>query len=131
MNGASITTLNFGWYPASAGDFTLGAPLTDRISWLWHCTTGGGSTCAPATDNAARNGSSSVIGLNPTTATEIHNAAHATVTIVPAGTTVHDFVTVTGEAGSPPPSSRDLVMPLQQAVSGRSVRVGIHDAAGQ
>ena len=33
-----------------------------------------------------------------TTATVIHNAAHATVTSVPAGTTVHDQATVTGQA---------------------------------
>ena len=31
-----------------------------------------------------------------TTATVIHDAAHATVTSVPAGTTVHDQATVTG-----------------------------------
>ncbi len=34
-----------------------------------------------------------------TTATVIHNAAHATVTSVPAGTIVHDQATVTGGAG--------------------------------
>ena len=34
-----------------------------------------------------------------TTVTVIHDAAHATVTSVPAGTTVHDQATVTGGAG--------------------------------
>ena len=38
------------------------------------------------------------------TATVIHNAAHATVTSVPAGTTVHDQATVTGQAGLPTPT---------------------------
>ena len=34
-----------------------------------------------------------------TTVTVIHNAGHATVTSVPAGTTVHDQATVTGGLG--------------------------------
>ncbi len=34
-----------------------------------------------------------------TTVTVIHDAAHATVTSVPAGTTVHDQATVTGALG--------------------------------
>ena len=38
------------------------------------------------------------------TATVIHDAAHATVTSVPAGTTVHDQATVTGQAGLPVPT---------------------------
>ena len=33
--------------------------------------------------------------------TVIHDAAHATVTSVPAGTTVHDQATVTGALGTP------------------------------
>ena len=36
-----------------------------------------------------------------TTVTVIHDAAHATVTSVPAGTTVHDQATVTGGLGTP------------------------------
>ena len=34
----------------------------------------------------------------------IHNAAHAVVTSVPVGSTVHDLVTVDGGAGNPPPT---------------------------
>ena len=34
----------------------------------------------------------------------IHDAAHATVTSVPAGTMVHDQATVTGQAGLPVPT---------------------------
>ncbi len=39
--------------------------------------------------------------LASNTVTVIHDAAHATVTSVPAGTTVHDQATVTGGLGTP------------------------------
>ena len=42
--------------------------------------------------------------LPSSTTTAIHNAVHATVLSVPVGTTVHDFVTVSGTAGNPPPT---------------------------
>src|SRR3989442_5251398 len=37
----------------------------------------------------------------PTVTTEIHNASHAVVTSVPAGTAVHDKATVSGSFGTP------------------------------
>src|SRR3989449_1008143 len=42
-----------------------------------------------------------VTALTPTVATEIHNASHAVVTSVPAGSTVHDKATVSGSFGTP------------------------------
>src|SRR2546427_209729 len=42
-----------------------------------------------------------VTALTPTAATEIHNASHAVVTSVPAGSTVHDKATVSGSFGTP------------------------------
>jgi hypothetical protein len=42
--------------------------------------------------------------LTPTVSTTIHNAAHAAVTTVPVGTTVHDFVKVDGGTGNPVPT---------------------------
>jgi RTX calcium-binding nonapeptide repeat (4 copies) len=42
--------------------------------------------------------------LPSSTATEIHNEAHLVVTTVGVGTTVHDFVTVTGQPGGPVPT---------------------------
>src|SRR5207247_1493198 len=42
-----------------------------------------------------------VTALTPTVATEIHDASHAVVTSVPAGTTVHDKATVSGSFGTP------------------------------
>ncbi len=45
-----------------------------------------------------------VTALASATATVIHDATHATVTSVPAGTTVHDQATVAGQSGLPAPS---------------------------
>src|SRR2546422_9292255 len=42
-----------------------------------------------------------VTALTPTAATEIHNASHAVVTSVPAGSTVQDKATVSGSFGTP------------------------------
>ncbi len=42
--------------------------------------------------------------LASSTATTIHNAAHAAVTAVEVGSTVHDFVTVTGQPAKPVPT---------------------------
>src|SRR5207245_2835396 len=42
-----------------------------------------------------------VTELTPTVATEIHDASHAVVTSVPAGSTVHDKATVSGAFGTP------------------------------
>src|SRR2546422_2260210 len=44
---------------------------------------------------------SEVTALTPTALTEIHNASHAVVTSVPAGTTVHDKATLAGAFGTP------------------------------
>ena len=51
--------------------------------------TGSTGACEPLT----------VTPVASSTVTVIHDAAHATVTSVPAGTTVHDQATVTGAAG--------------------------------
>ncbi len=56
--------------------------------------TGSTGACEPLT----------VTTIASNTVTVIHNAAHATVTSVPAGTTVHDQATVTGPAGLPVPT---------------------------
>jgi len=42
-----------------------------------------------------------VVKATPTVTTTIHNASHAPVTSVAAGTDVHDLVSVTGPAGTP------------------------------
>jgi len=45
-----------------------------------------------------------VTEVDPLVTTDIHNAAHAIVTSVAVGTTVHDSATVSGPAGLPTPS---------------------------
>ena len=57
-------------------------------------TTGSTGACEPLT----------VTELASSTVTVIHDAAHATVTSVAAGTTVHDQATVTGQVGLPVPT---------------------------
>jgi uncharacterized repeat protein (TIGR01451 family) len=60
------------------------------------------STCG---DTSGGNKEISIVSkLNSTTRTDIHNAAHQIVTAVERGSTVHDFVTVTGEPNKPIPS---------------------------
>jgi hypothetical protein len=64
----------------------------------------GGGNCVTTPPVVGAGSSSLITQLSSSTATAIHNAAHATVTAVGVGTTVHDFVTVTGQPGSPTPS---------------------------
>ena len=66
--------------------------------------------------NAAGNATSdeavltvTVLQLESTTATQIHNAVHQVVTTVEAGSTVHDFVTVTGQSNQPTPTGDVIV----------------------
>src|SRR5437899_7718369 len=47
----------------------------------------------------------------PTVTTEIHNASHAVVTSVPAGTAVHDKATVSGSFGRPPVTATVTYVP--------------------
>jgi len=46
-------------------------------------------------------GANCIEAFNTTTTTDIHNASHNVVTTVEAGTTVHDFVSVTSSGGTP------------------------------
>src|SRR5262249_14851717 len=60
--------------------------------------------CTTDPQHASAGASTVVQKLNSSTATTIHNAAHGPVTVVERGTTVHDFVQLTGQAGAPSPS---------------------------
>ena len=70
--------------------------------------TPGNSNCTTNPPTVAAASQTVVTQLTATTTTDIHNAAHPVVTVVPVGTTVHDFVTVSGGAGNPfrPATSR-------------------------
>src|SRR5215208_3087930 len=102
----SIQTKQFSHYTVQAGDFTLPKhQLTDTatVNWNDQCTSGSPNCTTDPQENTA--GSSAVVEQLPsTTATDIHNAQHTIVTAVAVGTTVHDFVTVTGQAGAPNPT---------------------------
>jgi len=107
--GSSISTNTFSFYTVQAADFGLpGHSLTDTATLNWADTCDIGATppsnCTTGAQTATAGSSSLVDQLGSSTATDIHNAAHQTVTVVGTGTTVHDFVTVTGQPGSPNPS---------------------------
>ncbi len=72
--------------PATPGSYAFRASYAGNSAY-----TSATGPCEPLTVNA----------LTPTVATSIHNAAHAVVTSVNAGTTVHDSVTVTGSGATP------------------------------
>jgi hypothetical protein len=80
--------------------------LTDTLTWNWNntCTFDPDSDCTNGAQIATAGASTIVQKLGSSTATDIHNAAHQTVTVVDAGSTVHDFVTVSGQPGSPNPT---------------------------
>src|SRR5437867_1086024 len=62
--------------------------------------------------------------LPPTVTTEIHNASHAAVTSVPAGTTVHDKATVSGSFGVPTGTVSFTFFTASSACTGASVASG-------
>ena len=97
----------FTHYTVQAADFALpNHQLRDDVSLGWHdlCNDPAGTGNTNCNPNPPNNGASSLAliqQLGSSTATDIHNAAHQVVTSVPLGSTVHDFVTVTGQPGPP------------------------------
>src|SRR5207244_3943216 len=65
-----------------------------------------------------------VTALTPTALTEIHNASHAVVTSVPAGSTVHDKATVSGSLGTPTGTVTFTFFTGSSACTGASVASG-------
>src|SRR5450759_1202396 len=108
--GSRVNVLSFSHYTVQAGDFNLTLhQLRDDASLGWGdlCNDPAGtgnSNCDPTPRNVSASSLTNVQQLNSSTVTAIHNAAHAVVTTVAAGSTVHDFVTVTGQPGQPKPS---------------------------
>ncbi len=99
--GTSMQTKPFSHYTVQANDFNLpNHQLTDTATLNWNdtCNSGSPNCTTDAQTNTA--GSSALVEkLASATATDIHNAAHQVVTAVAVGSTVHDFVTVTGQPG--------------------------------
>ncbi len=111
--GGSIVSDLYSQYSPTGADWANlpGHVLTDTADLTWQDTcvpsdnTPPSSNCVANTDFLAPAGSQSeILQLPSSTATSIHNAAHQVVTAVAAGSTVHDFVTVTGVQGKPVPS---------------------------
>jgi len=107
--GSSILTNDFSFYTVQPGDFGLANhKLTDTatLSWFDTCDIGATppSNCSTTPQTATAGSSADVLQLATSTATDIHNGQHQTVTTVAAGTQVHDFVTVSGQPGSPNPT---------------------------
>ena len=105
--GTSITTKPFSHYTVQAGDFNLpNHQLTDTATLNWNntCARIRSHDCTTDPQTATAGASALVQKLASSTATDIHNAAHQVVTAVAAGSTVHDFVTVTGQPGQPTPT---------------------------
>src|SRR5580765_6967864 len=105
--GSRVNVLPFSDYTVQPGDWNLpGHILTDSVSLQWHdlCDGTPTSNCNANPPNVGAASQSTLLQLDSSTATDIHNAAHEVVTSVAVGTTVHDFVTVTGQPGHPNPS---------------------------
>src|SRR6476646_1725071 len=112
--GSSISSNTHSFYTVQAADFGLPAhQLTDTATLNWFDTCDIGATppsnCTTSAQTATAGSSSDINQLPSSTATDIHNAAHAVVTTVAVGTNVHDFVTVTGQPGSPNPTGNVTV----------------------
>jgi len=104
-DGARITSLPFSFYTAQAIDATVPfIPMLADYKATDLCNAPGSTNCPVQDLSVGVSSSTTVIKRDSATATQIHNAAHQTVTVVPVGTTVHDFVAVTGQPGSPPPT---------------------------
>jgi hypothetical protein len=105
--GTSITTKPFSHYVVQANDFNLvNHRLTDTATVGWNntCTSNPDNDCATGPQFAGAGSSALVQKLSSATATNIHDAGHNTVTAVAVSSTVHDFVTVTGEPSKPTPT---------------------------
>jgi hypothetical protein len=105
--GTSIQTNGFSHYTVQPGDFALpNHSLTDSATLGWNntCTSPTVQNCTTGPQQASAGSSTTVQQIPSSTATAIRNAAGGTVTAVAVGTTVHDFVTVTGAGGLPQPS---------------------------
>src|SRR5215212_8578416 len=106
--GGRVNVLSSSHYTVAAGDFALlSHQLRDDASLGWHDVCNdpaatGNSNCNANPPNVGAASLTLVQKLPSETATDIHNAQHQVVTAVAAGSTVHDFVTVTSAGNAPP-----------------------------
>ena len=104
--GSRLQVKPFSHYTVQAGDFALPRHvLTDTASLDWNNLCDKPSTnCNPDPPNVGAGSSALDPEAGLVDGDDIHNAAHQVVTAVAVGTTVHDFVTVTGQPVKPAPS---------------------------
>lgn len=114
--GATSCTLPFGstvesnfhsFYTVQPADYGLpNHTLTDSATLTWHntCTAVGIENCTTDNQPASAGSSTFVNQLHSSTASLVHDSFHNVVTDVPAGTSVHDLVIVTGQPGQPIPT---------------------------
>jgi hypothetical protein len=116
--GSRINVHSFSHYSVALADYGLpGHVLRDDAFLTWQdlCDglaagpTPGGGNCVASPPNVGAASQTTVTPLQTTTTTAIHNPAHAIVTTVPVGTTVHDLVTVTSSPGNPVPTGNVTV----------------------
>src|SRR3954454_12471964 len=91
--GGSLTTSFISHYTVQLADFPA---VADQGTFTWRnsCNVVAAG-CNSSLDNQGQaTAQADITPLQTTTVTAIHNAAHQTVTAVPVGSTVHDFVTV-------------------------------------
>jgi hypothetical protein len=106
--GSVLAVQPFSFYVVQPLDFNLGGHvLQDDVALSWHdlCDDPAGTANTNCVTNPPTVGSASqsvITQLPSTTSTTIHDGAHGPVTVVEAGTTVHDFVSVDGGGGNPP-----------------------------
>ena len=108
--GAVLNVQPYSFYTVTAADFNLPSHfLPDSATLTWHdlCddpAATGNTNCNPNPPTVGAASQTLVQQLPSTTTTDIHSSVHTIVTAVEVGATVHDFVTVDGGAGNPPPT---------------------------
>ena len=95
--GSTLEVNQLSSYTAQPADFPT---LSDDASFTYNNSCNVVSTgCSTADATVGANATADINPLDTTTVTHIHNAAHQVVTASRWGSTVHDFVTVTGQPG--------------------------------
>jgi len=98
--GGRVDVGPFSFYTVHPTDLVGANPLTDDTTLVWHdlCddpTHTGNTNCVGNPPNVGAASRSVVVRRASVTSTTIHNAAHGPVTVVDAGSLVHDFAAVT------------------------------------
>jgi hypothetical protein len=122
----------------SPGPGTFQYKITAHYNTSWTATTGFTNSVSPATATPTATATATATSTEtptptntptpakqtPNVVTEIHNASHAVVTTITAGTSVHDKATVSGTAGTPTGTVTFTWYTASLACTGASVDAG-------